>query len=90
MRLLLFSALEGHELSEMFFESTMREIRGYIRRYIRQRIADGAFREIVLFTPPGAPGVIAVEPYTHTTDAINLAAKKVRSGWDRSVARRAA
>ncbi|HKV38438.1 MAG TPA: TetR/AcrR family transcriptional regulator C-terminal domain-containing protein, partial [Blastocatellia bacterium] len=46
MRLLLFSALEGHELSDIFFESTMREIRGNVRLYIRQRTNDGAFREI--------------------------------------------
>jgi AcrR family transcriptional regulator len=46
MRLLLFSALEGHELSEIFFHSTAREIKNQIRRYIKQRIADGAFRRV--------------------------------------------
>jgi AcrR family transcriptional regulator len=46
MRLLLFSALEGHDLSEMFFHSTAREMKNHIRRYIKQRIADGAFRPI--------------------------------------------
>lgn len=46
MRLLLFSALEGHELSEIFFHSTAREMRDHIRRYIKQRIADGAFRRV--------------------------------------------
>ena len=46
MRLLLFSALEGHELSEIFFHSTAREMKNHIRRYIKQRIADGAFRPI--------------------------------------------
>lgn len=46
MRLLLFSALEGHDLSEIFFHSTAREIKNQIRRYIKQRIADGAFRRI--------------------------------------------
>ncbi|MCI0486378.1 MAG: TetR/AcrR family transcriptional regulator [Blastocatellia bacterium] len=46
MRLLMFSALEGHELSEMFFQSTVRDVRDYVRRYIKQRISDGAFREI--------------------------------------------
>jgi AcrR family transcriptional regulator len=46
MRLLLFSALEGHELSEIFFASTAREIRIYVRRYIKQRVSDGAFREM--------------------------------------------
>jgi AcrR family transcriptional regulator len=46
MRLLLFSALEGHDLSEIFFHSTAREMKNQIRRYIKQRIADGAFRLI--------------------------------------------
>jgi len=46
MRLLLFSALEGHDLSEIFFYSTAREMKNHIRRYIKQRIADGAFRKI--------------------------------------------
>jgi AcrR family transcriptional regulator len=45
-RLLMFSALEGHELSEMFFESTVRSVRDYVRRYIKQRVADGAFRPV--------------------------------------------
>jgi AcrR family transcriptional regulator len=46
MRLLLYSALEGHELSEIFFASTAQETRSFVRRYIKQRAADGAFREI--------------------------------------------
>lgn len=46
MRLLLFSALEGHDLSEIFFHSTAREMKNHIRRYIKQRVADGAFRPI--------------------------------------------
>lgn len=46
MRLLMFSALEGHELSEMFFQSSVNEVRDYVVRYIKQRISDGAFRNI--------------------------------------------
>jgi len=46
MRLLLFSALEGHELSNIFFDSTARDIKNHIRKYIRQRVSDGAFRAI--------------------------------------------
>ena len=46
MRLLLFSALEAHDLSEIFFHSTAREMKNHIRRYIKQRITDGAFRTI--------------------------------------------
>ncbi len=41
---------------------------------------DRNFRELVVFTPPGDPGVIAVEPYTQTTDAINLQAQGIDAG----------
>ena len=44
MRLLLFSALEGHQLSEMFV-SSMAE-RHPIANYIKRRIGDGAFRQV--------------------------------------------
>jgi aldose 1-epimerase len=33
---------------------------------------DDNFRELVVYTPPQKPDVLAVEPYTQTTDAINL------------------
>lgn len=41
---------------------------------------DRNIREVVVYTPPGAGNVIAIEPYTQTTDAINLAARNVDSG----------
>jgi aldose 1-epimerase len=41
---------------------------------------DRSFRELVMYTPPGAPGVISLEPYTQTTDAINLQARGVDAG----------
>jgi aldose 1-epimerase len=43
---------------------------------------DRGFRELVVYTPP-ADGVIALEPYTQTTDAINLDAKGVDAGLRR-------
>lgn len=43
---------------------------------------DRGFRELVVFTP-AAGGVIAVEPYTQTTDAINLDAKGIDAGLRR-------
>lgn len=46
MRLLLFSALEGHDLSEIFFHSSALEIKNHLRHYIKQRIADKAFRRV--------------------------------------------
>ena len=44
MRLLFYSALEGHELSQMFFEGFVAEIYNVMGGYIKQRQADGAFR----------------------------------------------
>jgi aldose 1-epimerase len=41
---------------------------------------DRGFRELVAYTPPNKPGVIALEPYTQTTDAINLATRKIDGG----------
>jgi AcrR family transcriptional regulator len=46
MRLLLFSALEGHDLSRIFFNSTVVRLRQTLIRYIKQRIGDGAYRKI--------------------------------------------
>jgi aldose 1-epimerase len=41
---------------------------------------DPGTREVVVFTPPAYPRVIAVEPYTQTTDAVNLAARGIDAG----------
>lgn len=41
---------------------------------------DRSFRELVLYTPPDRPQVISLEPYTQTTDAINLNARGVDAG----------
>ena len=46
MRLLLFSALEGHELSEIFFESRVKRLHQFLSRYIRIRIKEGRFRSM--------------------------------------------
>ena len=41
---------------------------------------DPMIREFVLYTPPGDGDVIAIEPYTQTTDAINLASREIDGG----------
>lgn len=46
LRLLLFSALEGHELSDMFFQQQYRVFYDLLANYIRRRIEDGAFRPV--------------------------------------------
>jgi aldose 1-epimerase len=43
-------------------------------------LADKTFRELVLFTPPHRHA-IAIEPYTCSADAANLAARGIDSGW---------
>lgn len=43
-------------------------------------MADPVFRELVLFTPAHRQAV-AIEPYTCSADAANLAARGVDSGW---------
>lgn len=42
--------------------------------------SDDSFREIVAFTPPWASAV-CLEPYTCTTDAINLQQQGIDAGW---------
>jgi AcrR family transcriptional regulator len=46
LRLLLFSALEGHELSDMFFRNRHRVFYEYLAGYIGQRMREGAFRKV--------------------------------------------
>jgi aldose 1-epimerase len=41
---------------------------------------DRGIRELVVYTPPQQPDVLAVEPYTQTTDAINLQAQGIDAG----------
>jgi len=46
LRLLLFSALEGHELSDMFFQRQYKTFHDLLATYISKRIEDGAFRPV--------------------------------------------
>ena len=46
MRLLLFSALEEHELSDMFFHNHVRVFYDFLAGYIDRRIRDGVFRPL--------------------------------------------
>ncbi len=41
---------------------------------------DRAIRELVVFTPVNRPNTLAVEPYTQTTDAINLQPRGIDAG----------
>jgi hypothetical protein len=46
IRLLLFSALEDHDLSRMYYKTMSKQVREHVRDYLKQRIADGAFRQV--------------------------------------------
>jgi AcrR family transcriptional regulator len=45
-RLLLHSALEKHELAQMFFDTIVRHVYEFLGNYVRERQRDGAFIEI--------------------------------------------
>lgn len=45
-RLLLYAALEGHELKKMFWERMVSSIYQLLGNYIHQRQLDGAFRDV--------------------------------------------
>ena len=45
-RLLLYSALEKHELAEMFFDQFVRRVYQFLGGYIRERQREGAFIEM--------------------------------------------
>ena len=46
IRLLYFSALEGHELSDMFFDTYVQYQRMLLSDYIERRISEGAFKNV--------------------------------------------
>jgi AcrR family transcriptional regulator len=46
MRLMFFSALEGHALAELFFRRRVVAIDDFLGRYIADRVATGAFRPV--------------------------------------------
>jgi len=46
MRLLLYSSLERHELSDLFFNSVAADFLKMVSTYIRRRIRSGAFRKV--------------------------------------------
>ncbi len=46
LRLLLFSALEGHELSDIFFAKHHKVFYDHLATYIQLRIDEGAFRDV--------------------------------------------
>lgn len=46
LRLLLYSALEGHQLAQMFWDRNVRALYEFLGSYIRERQRDGVFGEV--------------------------------------------
>ncbi|MGB8509345.1 MAG: TetR/AcrR family transcriptional regulator [Pyrinomonadaceae bacterium] len=46
LRLLLYSALEGHQLAQMFWDRNVRVMYEFLGNYVRERQRDGAFRKL--------------------------------------------
>jgi AcrR family transcriptional regulator len=46
LRLLLYSALEDHEMARPFYETRMRRLRDFLSQYIDERAREGAFRDV--------------------------------------------
>jgi AcrR family transcriptional regulator len=46
LRLLLYSALEGHQLAQIFWDKNVRVLYEFLGGYIRERQREGAFRKI--------------------------------------------
>ena len=46
LRLLFYSALEGHELADMIFRNHISKLHRRLADYVKKRIADGTFRRI--------------------------------------------
>ncbi len=46
LRLLFYSALEGHELADLFFRNQVSERYRMVANYIKTRTAEGAFRKV--------------------------------------------
>lgn len=71
LRLLLFSALEGHQQSHRFFESKVRQLHDFLSDYIQGRIADGVFRPVdPLLAARGFLGMIAYHLLIHEIFAV--------------------
>jgi AcrR family transcriptional regulator len=46
LRLLLYSALEGHQLARRYHDRRIRQLRDFLTRYVARRVRDRAFRKL--------------------------------------------
>jgi aldose 1-epimerase len=79
-------SMVGLKLDDVLTDLEFTTDRGICRLIDEQKNAefllgfDRAVRELVVYTPPGRADVISLEPYSQTTDAINLQARGVAAG----------
>jgi TetR/AcrR family transcriptional regulator len=80
-RLLLYAALEGHELAIMHHNQTKLPVGGKLKEYIARRQAQGALRqcdpEFVLFSLIGLPHFYALQKYIHKCGDLPLSDDQV-------------
>jgi aldose 1-epimerase len=78
--------IKGLKLDDVLTGIEHKEGRGLVRLVDLDKKAefrltfDESIRELVVYTPPSKPDVLAVEPYTQATDAINLQPAGVDAG----------
>lgn len=84
MRLLLYSALEGHELADMIVRNHMSTTQRQLGDYVKRRIADGAFRRVdPMVTVRGFLGMVIGQVlnkkffYRAGNDLLNLPSRQV-------------
>ncbi len=75
-RLMLYAALEGHEISRIFNETRGRSIFGFLTQYVEQRQKDGAFvagdPRTIAFALIGLPTYYAIVRRLFDIDALEL------------------
>jgi TetR/AcrR family transcriptional regulator len=75
-RLMLYAALEGHEISKIFNETRGRPIFGFLMRYVEQRQKDGVFESgdprSIAFALIGLPTYYAIVRRLFDIDALEL------------------
>ena len=82
-RLVFFSALEGHELAELFYEHLHARLYRLVSAYMRRRMREGAFRQ--LNAEIAARGLIGMISYHGLVDIL-FPGRLKRPGRERTVA----
>ena len=80
-RLLLYAALEGHEMAIMHHNQTKLPVGGKLKEYIARRQEQGALRQcdpqLVLFSLLGMPHFYALQKYIHKSGDLPLSDDQV-------------